>query len=667
MTLMLSLRSLLQRAAVTLLCTGAVAAPLAAGLGKPAAPKVSRQWDLPALRSEMPPPAPGRTPKVRALCVGIGDYSHIPRLAGCGNDARMMAALVKDRWGGAVTRLVDGEVRIEALAAAFQSLLEGTGPGDLALLHYSGHAWPELPEWSILLPNYSAPGVPPEDTVLPASVLRRIVTALRNRGAHVLLVLDTNTSAKARLVVPGEGAEGLWRWTPGEAAPTQEEEVLLPGAGGCSAVLTLDSGSDVETGQGIYGPLSFAFATAALASPGGSFRDLALAAREVFVKHSPKGRLAFESTRPDMPLLGAPTRGAPTGPGRIELLKPAPTRGMVVTETRSVRLEGRIHPPGGASIVVAGGQTALPRPDGTFIVDLQLEPGRQRVALVAVMRDHTSVTAQVDVEVAEGIVTPGPGQRYALVIGNAAYGQGWERLETPVRDAEAVATLLRTRFGFTTELPPPREGAAPVPLLLKDATKDQILRALHALSKRTGPEDTVLVYYAGHGHSDPSVQQSYWIPVDADREFPGQWMSAEEINTWFAKFAVRHVLVVSDSCFSGNMATRDATPAKPVDPTFREEHRRYLANAMLRRSRFLLSSGANEPVADGGGGGHSVFARAFLEGLRDMEEDAFSTGELFQRLKPRVAGRSAQAPQFQQLGRSGHDGGELVFFRTDGR
>jgi hypothetical protein len=36
---------------------------------------------------------------------------------------------------------------------------------------------------------------------------------------------------------------------------------------------------------------------------------------------------------------------------------------------------------------------------------------------------------------------------------------------------------------------------------------------------------------------------------------------------------------------------------------------------MIKRSRTVLTSGALEPVADSGGGGHSVFAKVFIESL----------------------------------------------------
>jgi hypothetical protein len=78
-----------------------------------------------------------------------------------------------------------------------------------------------------------------------------------------------------------------------------------------------------------------------------------------------------------------------------------------------------------------------------------------------------------------------------------------------------------------------------------------------------------------------------------------------------------------------------------------------------------MASGGNEPVEDGGGGGHSVFANALLRGLRQMDERVFTAEELFFRfVKEPVAGKSDQTPEYSPIRNSGHDTGDFVFIRN---
>ncbi len=82
------------------------------------------------------------------------------------------------------------------------------------------------------------------------------------------------------------------------------------------------------------------------------------------------------------------------------------------------------------------------------------------------------------------------------------------------------------------------------------------------------------------------------------------------------------------------------------------------------RSRTLIASGGDEPVADGGEGGHSVFAGALLRGLAQTEREVFTAEELFYGyIREPVAGRSDQTPEYNPLRNSGHESGDFVFFR----
>jgi hypothetical protein len=83
-----------------------------------------------------------------------------------------------------------------------------------------------------------------------------------------------------------------------------------------------------------------------------------------------------------------------------------------------------------------------------------------------------------------------------------------------------------------------------------------------------------------------------------------------------------------------------------------------------KRSRTLLASGGNEPVSDIGGEGHSVFAKAFIQGLSNMERDEFTAEELYYlHIKELVAGGSEQTPEYNIIRNSGHMGGDFYFRR----
>ena len=91
----------------------------------------------------------------------------------------------------------------------------------------------------------------------------------------------------------------------------------------------------------------------------------------------------------------------------------------------------------------------------------------------------------------------GQGHYYALVIGINDYAQ-YNKLETPKDDATAVAKTLREGYGFSVEQ-------------LSDATRDQILGALDHYRGSLGENDSLLVYFAGHGFNDTKINRAYWL------------------------------------------------------------------------------------------------------------------------------------------------------------
>jgi Flp pilus assembly protein TadD len=237
-----------------------------------------------------------------------------------------------------------------------------------------------------------------------------------------------------------------------------------------------------------------------------------------------------------------------------------------------------------------------------------------------------------------------PGRYYALVIGNNDYPY-LSPLKTAVTDAEDVAGILRNKFGFQINL-------------LRNATRDQILTALYEYRRTLTESTNLLVYYAGHGHYDRDVDKAYWLPVDARRDNNVKWISADDVTTNIKGISAKHILIISDSCYSG-MIPRDGTLT--LTPLERE---RYLQKMIEGTSRILISSGGNEPVADDGGTGHSVFARALLRGFEQVGDDVFTAEELFyQFIRESVAGKSDQTPQYSPIRNSGHENGDFVFVR----
>ena len=232
------------------------------------------------------------------------------------------------------------------------------------------------------------------------------------------------------------------------------------------------------------------------------------------------------------------------------------------------------------------------------------------------------------------------GAYHALVVGNNQY-VNLAPLKTAEKDAQAVAALLREDYGFQVKL-------------LLNATRTQMLDAFDEYRQTLGESDNLLIYYAGHGYLDADSDRGYWIPVDADQARRANWLSNADIADAVRAVRASHVLVIADSCYSGTLTRGLSVMGTPVDDYVR------LAR---KRARTALSSGGLEPVEDAGGGGHSVFAKAFLGALAHNQGVVDMSG-LFPALRREVMLASPQTPRYGDIRQAGHDGGDFIFARV---
>ncbi len=537
---------------------------------------------------------------------------------------------------------------------------------------------------------YLNPGGGPVRDVVSAGALSDLVARLRNRSAHVALVLDTTFAQRFDVLGRqiAQDARAVWAHRPRGAGP--DAEPLAAGAGALSLFYSADRASmaaemrlpEDAPGNPVYS--LFAYKLAAAIRAEGALTAPALARRidatVLQPDYQPYQNHVIEATDPALPLLAELAEAPPAGrlPPAVPAAAPPPAAGGEVIritapaalraaarmDSPRLRIAGRVDWPEDTLIVLVGRQQAVSFPDGRFEHEVTLEPGLNRVEVVALTRDnrqHTRVLEFAFEGDREALV--GAGRRYALLIGNQTYGgaTGMPSLETPHADIDAIAAELTGRYGFVTEAEDP--GGGRVDLVLRDATRAEIETALFRLSRIAGEADQVLVWYGGHGIYEQVTGTAFWVPADAVAGVPPTYVSASGISEALLRLQAGSVIVVSDSCYSGALLRSADAAAGPDEG----DRMRMLQRLAQRRSRVLITSGANEPVADGGGDGHSVFARAFLTALREMPEEAFTARELFDGyVLPIVVGRSEQEPQFRPIARSGHEGGDFVFVRQGG-
>ena len=231
---------------------------------------------------------------------------------------------------------------------------------------------------------------------------------------------------------------------------------------------------------------------------------------------------------------------------------------------------------------------------------------------------------------------------YALVIGNNNY-QHLEKLDAAENDAKVIADVLENKYGFKVNL-------------LLNADYDTTVNSLFAITSKLKKNDNLLIYYAGHGELDKAENRGYWLPVDASYELRSKWVSNQRIVDRVKATKAKHVLLMIDSCFSGalmrggNLIKRDIS----IDE-------KYILRLKNKKTRLVITSGGNEPVIDSDGGSHSLFAYKLIETLK-QNKDVINSQYLFENIRKYVIANTDQTPELALVHKTGHDGGDFLFF-----
>ena len=136
-----------------------------------------------------------------------------------------------------------------------------------------------------------------------------------------------------------------------------------------------------------------------------------------------------------------------------------------------------------------------------------------------------------------------------------------------------MAKVLKEKYGFKVKL-----------LLDREATKEAIYRELRHLTISTKPNDSVLIYFAGHGDLDRTYDGGWWIPANATGGNPLTYLDNVQVQKAMRSMKARHVLLVSDACYSGTLFGKARSLPAVIDD-------KYYLGLYNEKSRWGMTSG----------------------------------------------------------------------------
>lgn len=213
------------------------------------------------------------------------------------------------------------------------------------------------------------------------------------------------------------------------------------------------------------------------------------------------------------------------------------------------------------------------------------------------------------------------------------------RLQYPFSDAENLRETLHSFYHFEDSFTS----------FVKDATREDMFKVFQKYADLLTPDDNLLLFFAGHGEWDEENQLGYWVPVDAKTDNFANWVSVNDIKDFLKRLKAKHVLIISDCCFSGGL--------------FREFGGENLLTRLPSRiyklpSRKAITSSTLNKVLD-----HSMFNKTLIKRLKENQMPALDAMTLFVSMREAVVNNTDNLPQYGVIHGANDEGGDFVFLR----
>jgi hypothetical protein len=246
------------------------------------------------------------------------------------------------------------------------------------------------------------------------------------------------------------------------------------------------------------------------------------------------------------------------------------------------------------------------------------------------------------------------GKYYALIIGINTYADpAINKSDKSLTDAELFNNVITTRYTFE------KDNVS----FLRDARLAEIKEALDSFSKKVGPADNFLIFYAGQGYCDEPSEAGFWLPSDAkglgfwfipsdEKESTSlAWLSNSTLGNCLRKINSKHTLLITNACFGGSLFT-----ARSVASNANFDVNKLIG--LTGRKAMTTGMFSNTP-------GQSDFFSNLSEKLGKNSEKYLPSEKLFISISRPVPDNTFIAPRFGEINNLGDEGGDFIFILKD--
>jgi uncharacterized caspase-like protein len=206
------------------------------------------------------------------------------------------------------------------------------------------------------------------------------------------------------------------------------------------------------------------------------------------------------------------------------------------------------------------------------------------------------------------------GETYAVVVGISDYLNGVDAQSATQGQLNDLRFCDDDAHIFYDFLKSPAGGSVPeenIALLIDNqAGKAEILRQLDAVFAKSGPDDRVIFYFAGHGAN------GLFATYDIDLNNLNTSLQHREVKEAFKKCRAKTRLCFADACMSGSMKNRQREVTRQDERmlSVRSFEDPESGLVVLMAARSYQSAGENPKIL------HGYFTKFLVDGLQGQAD-----------------------------------------------
>jgi uncharacterized caspase-like protein len=159
-------------------------------------------------------------------------------------------------------------------------------------------------------------------------------------------------------------------------------------------------------------------------------------------------------------------------------------------------------------------------------------------------------------------------------------------------------------------------------LVNEQATERNIKIALESWLSKAGPEDTVVLFWSGHGYPDPEdPEKVYFATFDTDMAIPATGYRMDHVRRALEEKNARNVVVLADTCHAGKLITRSGAKGISVVPQLEKMRRE---QSVPKGWVFMVGADTDRQAIEHTSWSNGAFTHSLLKGL-DGAADGFES------------------------------------------